>query len=245
MELQTDHHSAKNKSSDIEQIWALIKATNQQIRETDRQIKETDRILSEKFSDTDKKFSDTDKKFKETDKKFKETDKKFKETDRVLTEKFSETDRVLSENFKKTEQLVGRLSNRWGEFVEGMVAPAIINMFQDRNIKIDRVFNRVKARKNSDTMEIDIIGANSDYVTVTEVKSKLISGDVKKFVEKLDKFKNFFPEYKDKNIVGAVAGINMDTSVVNFAVKKGLFVIAQKGEIVEIVNSPDFEPDIW
>ncbi len=208
---------SSSENNNFERVLALIEATS-------RQIRETDRVLSEKF---------------------KETDEKFKETDRVLSEKFKETDRVLSENFKKTEQLVGRLSNRWGEFVEGMVSPAIINMFDKRNIAIDRVFNRVKAHKNGDTMEIDIIGANSDYVTVTEVKSKLLSGDVKDFVKKLGRFKKFFPEYSDKNVVGAVAGITIDDSVINFAVTHGLFVIAQKGESVAIVNSSDFVPKTW
>ncbi len=195
--------------SSLENVWAVIEATNNQIRETDR-------MLSARF--------------KETDAKFKETDAKFKETDAQI---------------RKTEALVGRLGNRWGEFVEGMVLPAVIDIFAKRNIEIDRVFNRVKARKNGDTMEIDIIGANSNYVTVTEVKSKLLSTDVKKFAKKLRRFKKFFPEYKDKDIVGAVAGITIDDSVVNFAIKEGFFVIAQKGNSVEIVNSQDFAPKTW
>jgi hypothetical protein len=183
---------------------------------------------------------------------FEETRRQIKETDRVLSEKFKETaerfketDRILSEKFKETQKLVGRLSNSWGEFVEGLVIPSVIRMFAERDIEIERVGPRVKSHKGGETMEIDIIGDNSSYVVVVEVKSKLLSGDVINFIEKLGNFKYFFPNYADKKVVGAVAGISVDESVKNFAEKKGFFVIMQKGESVEIVNYHNFTPKVW
>jgi hypothetical protein len=190
------------------------------------------------FEENSRQFN---RQFKEVGKRFKETDAKFKETDA----KFRETDRMLSEKIRETEAIVGRLGNRWGEFVEGLVLPSVIGMFAERNIEIERIFPRAKSRKGGETMEIDVIGANTSYATAVEVKSKLIAEDVKHFIEKLDRFKYFFPEYIDRKVVGAVAGIVIDESVVNFAEKKGLFVIAQKGEAVEIINAPNFKPNIW
>ncbi len=168
--------------------------------------------------------------FKETDRRFKETDAKFKETDK---------------KFKETQKMVGNLTNSWGEFVEGIVMPSVIQMFNERNIEIEKVGQRMKSHKGGETMEIDIIGDNGSYVVAIEVKSKLISNNVIDFIEKLGRFKYFFSNYADKKLVGAVAGITVDDSIKNLAVKNGLFVIMQKGETAQIINAPDFEPNFW
>ena len=54
--------------------------------------------------------------------------------------------------------------------------------------------------------------------------------------ERLEKFKLFFPEYADRKVIGAVAGIIVDEGADKFAYKRGLFVIEQSGETVEITN---------
>jgi hypothetical protein len=206
----------------MEQVESLTEKTEFDriwalFQETRQQIKETDRILTEKFKETNAQFKDVAARFKETDAKFKETRK-----------------------------MVGRLGNSWGEFVEGIVIPSVLQMFNKRNIKIERVSSRSKSRKGGNTMEIDIIGDNSSYVVAIEVKSKLLSDNVISFIKKLDNFKYFFSNYAEKKLVGAVAGISVDESVKNFAEKEGLFVIMQKGEeYVEIVNNKNFTPKEW
>ena len=223
------------QQTEFDRIWALFQETREQIRETSAQLRETDRVLSEKFRETDRKFKETDRVLSE----------KFKETDRVLSEKFKETDRILSEKFRETQKMVGNLTNSWGAFVEGIVMPSVLKIFNKRNIDIEEVYSRSKSRKGSETMEIDIIGDNSLYVVAIEVKSKLSSENVMDFIKKLDRFKYFFPKYAGKQLVGAVAGITVDDSVKKLAEKKKLFIIMQKGETVEIVNKPGFKPEIW
>ena len=185
-------------------------------QETREQIKENERILTEMFKETDAKFKETDARFKETDAKFKETRK-----------------------------MVGNLTNSWGAFVEGMVMPSVVQIFNERGIDIEEVFSRAKSRKKDKTMEIDIIGDNSSYVVAIEVKSKLLSYDVLQFVEKLGRFKYFFPKYANKDLLGAVAGITIDESVKKLALDKQLFIIMQKGEEMEIINDKAFKPKLW
>jgi hypothetical protein len=95
--------------------------------------------------------------FKETDRKFQETNKllseKFRETDKLLTEKFQDTDR----KFPKTRDLVNSLTDKWGRFVEGLVAPGVIRMFQERGINIEQTFQRAGALRDGKKMEIDVI----------------------------------------------------------------------------------------
>jgi predicted ATP-binding protein involved in virulence len=128
---------------------------------------------------------------------------------------------------------------------KGMVIPSVVKIFNERNINIEEVHSRSKSHKKDETMEMDIIGDNSAYVVAIEVKSKLLSYDVLHFVEKLGRFKYFFPKYAGKDLVGAVAGITVDDSVKKLAINNKLFVIMQKGENVEIINDAGFKPEVW
>ena len=54
-----------------------------------------------------------------------------------------------------------------------------------------------------------------------------------------------FPEYAQKQLYGAVAGIEIEEGADRYAYRQGLFVLAQAGETVSILNNPDFEPKNW
>jgi len=175
-----------------------------------------------------------EKGFERVWKMFQETDRKFQETDR----KFQETDR----KFQETDKRIGEITGKWGRFVEGMVVPGMIAMFEKRGILIERLFQRVKVRKAARGTEIDILGISGEYAVPVEVKSTLGPDDVKEYIEKLKEFRSFFPEYADRKVVGAVAGIVMESGADRFAYRQGLFVIAQKGENVTILNDSRFIP---
>jgi len=46
-------------------------------------------------------------------------------------------------------------------------------------------------------------------------------------------------------VIGAVAGIIIEENVGRFAYRRGLFVIGQSGDAVEILNDTKFSPRIW
>jgi hypothetical protein len=218
---------------------------SERFRETDEKIKQNNIELSERFRETDEKIKQTNielsERFKETDARFKETDARFKETD----EEFRKSRRELSERFKRTEKMVGKLGGRWGEFVEGLVMPAVVDLFKEQGIDIERVSQRVVSRKNGESMEIDILGENGDYIVVVEVKSRLTNEEVRSFINSLKRFKLFFPDHGDKKVIGAVASIVMREDVARFAYKQGLFIIGQKGDTVKILNDEKFICKTW
>ena len=189
------------------------------------------------FDDVWRMFQETDLKFKETDRRFKETDLKFKETDL----KFKETDRKI----EKVSKLVGNLGSRWGEFVEGLVAPSCIAMFTERGIPVDEVYLRAKKTVAGERMEVDILVANSIAAVLVEVKSHLQVEDVRTHLNRLEKFKAFFKRYAACQVYGAVAGIVIDAAADRFAMNRGLFVIVQSGETVKLANGQEFNPRIW
>ncbi|MBF0286018.1 MAG: DUF3782 domain-containing protein [Magnetococcales bacterium] len=154
----------------------------------------------------------------------------------------AETVRVVKEVSRQIDQL----GSRWGEFVEGMVAPACETLFEERGIPVHLVHQRVRAKYPGNRhMEIDLLVVNSSAVVLVEVKSKLRHEDVGDHLERMAHFKEFFPLYEDFQVFGAVAGIVIEENVDRYAMNEGLFVIVQSGESVALANPPEFEPQAW
>ena len=189
--------------------------------------KETERLLKEQSQ--------------EADQRRKEADQRFKETERLLKEQGQETDRQIREVNKK----IGDLGGKWGRFVENMVAPACETIFLKRGIPVHQVSQRVKKRLYGKTLEIDVLVTNENHVLIVEVKSSLGVNDIKEMIEDLIEFRTFFPEYSQKQLYGAVAGIEIEEGADKYAYRQGLFVLAQAGETVSILNNSDFQPKNW
>jgi predicted AAA+ superfamily ATPase len=162
-----------------------------------------------------------------------------------IWELFAETEQELHTLFSKTDAKIEALTGKWGRFVEGLIAPAVHRLFQAWHIEVDRVYQRVKAHKNGAGLEVDILAVNGEYAVLIEAKSTLGVDDVREHIDRLKKFKPFFPEYADRKVIGAVAGIVIDEDADKFAYRQGLFVIAQSGEAVKILNDEQFRPKQW
>ncbi len=175
----------------------------------------------------------------ETDRRMQETDRRMQETDRRM----QETDRMIRE---LREQL-GRLGNRLGQFVQDMVEPAVVRLFQQRGIPVHRVYPNATARDDSGRaiMEIDLLVIDGDHAIAVECKSRLTTDDVDEHVERLARFKECFPEHADKVLLGAVAAMGAPEEVVRYAERQGLYVLVQADDDVVLRNSPGFEPRHW
>jgi hypothetical protein len=179
--------------------------------------------------------------FQETDRLIKtqiqEAERRHHETER----QFRETDRQI----QQVNQQLGRLGGAWGRFVEDLVAPACERLFVERGIPVDQVSQRVRRRRQGETLEIDVLVVNQGHVLAVEVKSSLSVADVKKFISDLGRFDQFFPEYVDKQLYGAVAGIGIESAADTYASRQGLFVLAESGDGVVILNDDTFAPKSW
>ncbi len=177
------------------------------------------------------------------------------EADRRAAERAAEADRRAAEAKERlanleaivanTNKAVGNLTSRWGQFVENLVEPAVVRLFQERGIPVTQTLRRMKTKNPPVAMEIDILAMNTDVAVAVEVKSHLSKSDVDYFLEKLARFKEAFPRYSDVLLHAAVAGIEIDEGVDRYASRQGLFVIQQSGEVVEIANNQDFTPGAW
>ena len=59
------------------------------------------------------------------------------------------------------------------------------------------------------------------------------------------KYQLMLPSYADKRVLGAVTGMVIPDHVATYAYRQGLFVLAQSGESVVILNDAHFQPKVW
>lgn len=208
--------SLERTSANLERTSALMKELRQSQRETDRRMHETDRQMEE-----------TDRRMQETARRQQETDRQMQETDRRL---------------RKAENL---FTTQWGRLVESLVEGDLVPLLHARGIEVEGTSSRSRKRRNGEHFEIDILVTNGSEVVAVEVKTTLRPEDVGRFVEKLARFHDWYPEYRRHAVYGAVAFLRTDPTVITAAEGRGLFVIRATGRSARIVNGPGFKPRVF
>jgi hypothetical protein len=170
------------------------------------------------------------------------------ETDRILKElsaEIKETQKITAREIKAVNTSIGRLSNRLGEFVEEAVRPSAVRLFRERGIDVHEVHQNVTSDREGAAFEIDLLVVNNQDVVAIECKSNLSIDDVNEHLERLEKIKRFLPDHVNKRVSGAVAGMVIPANVATYAIKKGLYVIGQNGEHLELRNEKSFTAKAW
>ncbi len=222
-------------------VWRLLRELTASQKETDRILQEQAKAAEKSRQEAEKDRQQTKRLFEETERLFEESERRFRETEEILRKERQETDRQI----KEVNKQIGNLGGKWGRFVENMVAPACETLFLNRGIPVHQVSQRVKKRVGQKTLEIDVLVTNENHVLVVEVKSSLGVDNVKELMDDLKEFRQFFPEYNQKQLYGAVAGIEMEEGADKYAYRQGLFVLVQTGENVSILNDEQFKPKAW
>ena len=238
-----------SESVTIADIYQLFRTSAE---EFDRRLKESDRRIEQAKLESDRRIEQARL---ESDRRAEEVEQYRAETARILAEAKLESERRTAENertiaelkrtVEQTNRAVNSLTTRWGRFVEELVQPAVLRLFQEKGIDIKEIYPRARVKRQGIAMEIDILAVDDTDVVLVECKSRLSKDDVDEFLEKLTRFKIAFPHYKNYQAYGAVAGIEIDEGIDRYAYNKGLFVIKPSGDTVEIINDENFRPRTW
>jgi hypothetical protein len=200
-------------------------------KENERKAQEAERKAEEQRLEDKRRADEADRKFQE----------QRAENERFFKAQRQETDR----RFKQVNDQLGKLGNRLGEFVEGLVKPAVVRLFRERGIEVHEVYPEVEVNRADGGIEIDLLVVNDTEAVLVEVKSKLKDSDVNDHLERLAKFKRLLPRYADVRAMGAVAAMVIPESVARYAERQGFFVLAQSGDDVVILNPATFQPKAW
>ena len=214
-----------------DEVWQLL-------GELIQSQKETERLLKEQSQETERRFQEGEQRFQETERLLKEQSQ---ETERLLKQQSRATDKQI----QKVSQQLGQLGNRLGEFLEWQVRPAAVRLFQGRGIDVHELHSGISVKRASGGLEIDLLVVNETEVVLIEVKSKLTQTDVEEHLLRLAKFKQFMPRYRNVRALGAVAAMVVTEEVAQYAYRQGLYVLAQSGETVVILNDEQFQPSVW
>lgn len=188
-----------------------------------------------------REITQVQKELQEGQKELQEGHKKFQEDNKALRAAQQQTEREI----KATNASIGRLGNRLGEFVEEAVRPSAVRLFRERGLDIHEVQQNVSAKRDGEGIEIDLLVINDKEMVVIECKSNLGLDDVNDHLLRLEKMKRLMPRYKDYRISGAVASMVIADNVAAYAIRKGLYVIGQNGEHLELRNEAVFLAKAW
>jgi hypothetical protein len=65
---------------------------------------------------------------------------------------------------------------------------------------------------------------------------------VAEFVKLLEGVREFFPEFTDKKVIGAIGALYVDQSLVAHGERYGLIVLGFGDDVMQVLNSEGFKP---
>lgn len=104
---------------------------------------------------------------------FQESERQRQETERILREslersqaadarraaefeqRMAEAKAETDQSMRELKQAVAGLTSCWGQFVENLVAPGVLRIFQDRGMAIQEVYQRVRSARGERNLEVD------------------------------------------------------------------------------------------
>jgi hypothetical protein len=199
------------------------------------------------FKDEMRTFKDEMREFKDEMRIFKDEMREFKDEMGAFKDEMKDFKDESRRQTREMNQQWGELSNKLGTLVEDLVAPSlprIIREVLDQDV-IDFSVRRKRKLPDGQAHEYDAIAVTRDVVCLNSTKSTLRSADVDRFSEELAGFREFFPEYRDTPLVGILASLAVEESVLNYAEKTGFIVLATGDQVMEVKNRSGFEPKHW
>jgi len=206
-------------------ILRLFQETDRQLKETDRQLKETALLLREKSLETDRKFQETDLQIKETNLQLKETDRQIKELGKQI----------------------GGLGSKFGSFTEGLALPSMEAILQQR-FGMTVVTPRVRAKQQGEHLEIDVLAYANGEVNrafLVEVKSHPREEAITQLKITLSRFRDFFPEHRDKQLYGILAAVDWPPALKAQAIGEGLYVARIHDDVFDLEVDQEFQPRVF
>ena len=150
---------------------------------------------------------------------------------------------------KETDRKIGELSNRFGELVEHLVAPSIMEKFNEIGFFFTRKSLNVDIREPEipgSSAEIDILLENGDVVIAVEVKSKPNENDIKVHTKRMEILRRAADRHSDtRKYRGAIAGAIMSDELRKQILRSGFYAIEQTGDTVKIAAPEGFTPRDW
>ena len=207
----------------LESIWAILRETVEINERTARRQEDMARQLEEHK--------------KQQEEERKEFDHRMEEERKEFDHRMEESERKIDRHWEKYNKRFGEFSNRFGEIVEYMVAPNLLEKFRELGFVFTESSNtrKFKSPEGKYLFEVDVMLENGDKALLTETKTKPTTEDVNDHIARLEKMRQYASARGDKRaFMGAVAGVVMNAQVREYILGKGLFAVEPSGETFTI-----------
>ncbi|QJB44942.1 DUF3782 domain-containing protein [Dolichospermum flos-aquae] len=150
-----------------------------------------------------------------------------------------ETDRQLKELGKQ----IGGLGAKFGSFTEGLALPSMETIL-GQQFGMEVISPSVRVSKGGQHMEIDVLAyANGELNTayIVEAKSHAREDSITQFKSILQRFRNFFPEHKNKRLYGILASVDLSNELREKILQEGLYVARIHDQVFELDIPNNFQ----
>ena len=153
----------------------------------------------------------------------------------------------LREMVEKTNASISRISTEFigatGHIIEGLASSSVDKVFKDAGFDLLHYGKNIKPKspEANQQMEIDVLLGNDQFIVPVEVKADFTKKKVKRFIHSMGRFRKFFPEFADKEVIAAVAAINYGNGADTFAHEEGLLVIRVSSDNIFSLDPVDPE----
>ena len=139
-----------------------------------------------------------------------------------------------SRKLDKVAALVGNIGQNQGAVAEEF----FFNSLQAKpvlgGVHYDEVIDNLKGYSGKLRGEYDVVMVNGKSVALIEVKYVVHPDDITKTIKGIENYRTFFPQHKDFDVYGAIAGFKIPDEVADAAKQQGLMVLKRVGDVMEV-----------
>lgn len=173
----------------------------------------------------------------------------FREEMRGFKDAMSVFEYEARREMREMRQSIAQAYQKMGTLAEDLVAPSVPRILErviDCSEEPEMLGVRMRKRlPDGRSQEYDVVAICDDFLLINETKSRLSPEDMPAFVERLEQVREFFPEYADKRVIGALATFYVDQSLVVHGERQGLIMLGVIGGLLEVLNRAGFEPKVF
>jgi len=211
-------------------IIAVFDRISKNSEEFDRRMKEEAAKRAEEEAKRDAKRAEEEAK----------RDAKRAEEEARRDAEFESWRKEWKEQSKALYKKVGTLDYNIGEFSENMIRNGLSKKFKKLGYPEKRTSFDVSFRipgSHEIASEIDFLYESTDTVILVEFKTTLAIEDVKKHIDRIEKYRLCIDADGDKRaIMGAVHGAVVGKGANEFALESGLYVLEHSGNSIQIIE---------
>ena len=156
----------------------------------------------------------------------------------------------IERSIKALNDQMGGLHNSFGEMAEYMVAPGVVDLFNDIGYHITedvtpnkRIWDENRKKIKA---EIDLYMGNGEFIIAVEVKTSLGEKDIEHHQRRLEILREHINKVGDRRkIVGGMAVAVLDEADRKAVLDAGFYLLEPSGDMITMNVPEDFVPRKW